>query len=129
LSGGGVSEVVLDSTVLIDILRRKPVAIEYVTTLGDTVSCSEISRTEVLRGVRTGDERFAEVLFGRINWVSVDENISRAAGDLGRQWAWGRKDVSAADLIIAATAQVLNAGVATSNVRHFPMFPDLQPPY
>lgn len=33
------------------------------------------------------------------------------------------------DYLIAATAIVVDADLLTTNVRHFPMFPDLQPPY
>jgi len=34
-----------------------------------------------------------------------------------------------ADLLIAATAGQLNLPLATTNVRHFPMFTGLKPPY
>lgn len=52
----------------------------------------------------------------------------RAVGDpvLGRSSHRGIDDV---DYLIAATAIVVDADLLTTNVRHFPMFPDLQPPY
>ncbi|MGH9000661.1 MAG: type II toxin-antitoxin system VapC family toxin, partial [Acidimicrobiia bacterium] len=35
----------------------------------------------------------------------------------------------AADFLIAATSSLLDAELLTTNVRHFPMFPKLAPPY
>jgi hypothetical protein len=37
--------------------------------------------------------------------------------------------VGVADLIIAATAEQLDLPLATTNLRHFPMFKGLKPPY
>jgi predicted nucleic acid-binding protein len=54
--------------------------------------------------------------------------IARRAGELGRRWDRHRPGIALADLIIAATAEQLGADLATGNVRHFPMFPDLRPP-
>ena len=34
-----------------------------------------------------------------------------------------------ADYLIAATALVIDAELLTTNVRHFPMYEDLEPPY
>ncbi len=33
------------------------------------------------------------------------------------------------DYLIAAAAESIGASLVTLNVRHFPMFPDLEPPY
>jgi predicted nucleic acid-binding protein len=33
------------------------------------------------------------------------------------------------EYLIAATAEVHRADLLTRNVRHFPMFPDLEPPF
>lgn len=33
------------------------------------------------------------------------------------------------DYLIAATAEINGLELATLNVRHFPMFPDLRPPF
>ena len=57
------------------------------------------------------------------------EEIARRAGELGRRWDRHRPGIALADLVIAATAEHLGAELATTNVRHFPMFPELAPPY
>ena len=58
----------------------------------------------------------------------VDEQIARRAGGLGRTYRRSHL-LASADLVIGATAQELSAELATANVRHFPMFEGLEPPY
>ena len=119
---------VLDTTVLIDVLRGFEPAVAYLTRLDDVPVCSEITRVEVMRGLRSGERQGAEHLTASLDWHPVDESIARRAGELGR--AWRRSHLFAtADLIIAATADLAGLPLATSNVRHFPMFRDLLPPY
>lgn len=120
---------VLDTTVLIDLLRGHPGARRFLTELEDVPVCSEITRVEVVRGLRSPERRAAERLFLRIDWLPVDEGIARAAGELGRGLRSSHRSVGVADLIIAATADQLRLPLATANVRHFPMFPGLRPPY
>jgi len=69
-----------------------------------------------------------ERLFAGLGWVGVTEPIARRAGELGRTWRRSH-GLAIIDLIIAATALELGAELATANVRRFPMFPDLAPPY
>lgn len=64
-----------------------------------------------------------------MTWIGVDETIARRAADLGRRYHHRHAGLAVADLVIAATAEHLGASVATSNVRHFPMFTGLRPPY
>lgn len=98
-------------------------------SMSDSPWCSEISRVEVLRGVEDIDRPMAEALFESIRWLPINEAVAREAGELGRLWGRRRAGISAADLVVAATALSLGARLATRNVRHFPMFPDLEPPY
>lgn len=120
---------VVDSTVLVDILRGLPSAGEYVRSTERRLVASEVTRIEVLRGLRTEERSAAERLFRGLRWVSLDEPIARRAGELGRRWRRTHRGMGLADLVVAATALELAAELATGNVRHFPMFPDLRPPY
>lgn len=121
--------IVLDTTVLIDHLRGHEAARSFLASLADVPACSEITRVEVLRGIRDGERRATEALMATMTWIGIDEPIARRAGDLGRRYHRSHAGLAVADLIIAATAEHLGAIVATSNVRHFPMFTDLRPPY
>ncbi|HEY3208950.1 MAG TPA: type II toxin-antitoxin system VapC family toxin [Actinomycetota bacterium] len=121
--------VVWDTSIIIDILRGMPQAIAYAEGLAEIPTCSEITRVEVLRGVRSPERAATERLLGAFQWIPPDEPIARRAGELGRQWRRSHPGISTPDLVIAATARELGARLATSNVRHFPMFRRLRSPY
>lgn len=121
--------VVADTTVLIDILRGVEAARAYFKSLETTPRCSEITRIEVLTGLRSHERSPAEDLMREIDFVPVDEGIARRAGELGRRWRGSHSSIGVADLAIAATAERIDGEVATANVKHFPMFPDLRAPY
>jgi predicted nucleic acid-binding protein len=120
--------IVLDSTVLIDLLRGHAPALSYLGSLDEVPACSEVTRVEVMRGVRNRERDATERLMHSLGWIGVDEQIARRAGTLGRRWRRSHL-LATTDLIIAATAQELDAELATSNVRHYPMFEGLRAPY
>jgi predicted nucleic acid-binding protein len=121
--------VLLDSDVVIDYLHGLPAAGRYVDGLAFTPTCSEVTRAEVLRGVRSHERRATERFLATIRWVVVDETISRVAGELGRRFGRSHSAIGTADLIVVATAERLEIPLATLNTRHFPMFPKLGPAY
>ena len=121
--------VVLDTSVLVDHLRASVPATEYLAGLDDRPSCSEISRIEVIQGLRSAERGAAERLFALIAWVPVSEAVARRAGELGRQWRRSHSGIGVADLAIAATTEEIGAVLATRNLKHFPMFEHLRSPY
>ena len=124
--------VVLDTTVLIDILRGRRAALEAVQrrlTSGERVVASVLSRSEVLVGERPGEEGATEALFGAVEWHPVDEATADQAGRLARRFYASHRTIDLADYVVAATAQMLMAELWTSNVKHFPMFAGLKAPY
>lgn len=121
--------VVLDTSVLVDHLRSSQPAAEYLAGLQVRPSCSEISRIEVIQGLRSAERRAAERLFALIDWIPVSEAVARRAGDLGRRWRRSHPGIGVADLVIAATAEQVEGTVVTRNLKHFPMFEDLRAPY
>jgi predicted nucleic acid-binding protein len=121
--------VVFDTSILIDILRSDSAALEYVRGIQEVPVCSEVTRVEVMRGLRRTERAGVEQLFQAIRWVPVDEPVARRAGELGRRWDRHRPGISLGDLVVAATAEQVDADLATTNVRHFPMFEGLRAPY
>jgi predicted nucleic acid-binding protein len=121
--------VLLDTSIVIDILRGAQPALDYARRLTEPPTCSEITRVEVLRGLRSDERRATERLFGTLRWAPVDESVARRAGELGRRYRRSHRGLATADLIIAASAIELGLELATLNVRHFPMVPDLAAPY
>jgi predicted nucleic acid-binding protein len=121
--------VVLDTSVLIDHLRAATPATEYLASLEGRPVCSEISRIEVIQGLGSAERSAAEGLFALIDWIPINEAVARRAGELGRRWRRSHPGIGVADLAIAATAEQIEATVATRNLKHFPMFGDLRAPY
>jgi predicted nucleic acid-binding protein len=120
---------VVDTTVLVDHLRGAVGARDFLLSLDGPPFASELSRAEVISGLRTHERRGAEQLFSSIEWVPVGERIAREAGMLGRRFRRSHVGLGVADLVIAATALLLDAELATHNVKHYPMFPSLRAPY
>ena len=122
---------IVDTSILIDFLRgdsRASEAMRRWRSEGE-LHASEITRLEVLAGLRPSEQARTRVTLSALVWHPVDEAIAEGAGALGRQWLASHNSIDAADLAIAATALALDAELATRNVRHFPMFPALQSPY
>ncbi len=120
---------VIDTTVLIDLARGHAGARAWALAVEARLTASEVTRFELLAGIRTGERDPIERLMRVCDWVAVDESIARTGARLGRTWRRSHPGLAMADLMIAATAVELGAPLATANVRHFPMFPDLAPPY
>ena len=121
----------IDSTILIDYLRGRNSAIGLIEQLREQAPLhgSEITRVEILAGMRPTEEIPTRAVLSGLFWHPIDSEIAERAGALGRQWLPSHSGIDAADLAIAATAQILGLPLYTSNIRHFPMFPGLQPPY
>ena len=121
----------VDSSILIDYLRGNQLAarvLEDERGLG-LLHASEITRLEILVGMRPAEERPTRLVLSALVWHPVDENVAEQAGALGREWLPSHRGIDGADLAIAATAVTLEARLLTRNVKHFPMFPDLRSPY
>lgn len=123
--------VLVDTSVLIDYLRGHSGAAEVLERergLGP-LQASEVTRLEVLAGMPPAEERATRLLLSTLVWHPVDGEIAEEAGALGRRWLPSHHTIDSADLAIAATAIHANARLLTLNVRHFPMFESLRPPY
>jgi predicted nucleic acid-binding protein len=120
--------VVCDTTVLIDVLRGRRSAIDFLLGLSRRPVCSEVTRIEVIQGLRSHERSAAMRLFDQIEWAAVDKAIAEKAGELGRSHR-ASHGLGKADLCVAATAIITGLPLATDNVKHFPMFPDLTRPY
>jgi len=90
---------------------------------------SEITRLEVLAGMRIDEERATRSLLSTLIRHPVDADVAEEAGALGRRWLPSHRGIDGADLAIAATAIRTGARLLSCNIRHFPMFAGLQAPY
>jgi predicted nucleic acid-binding protein len=59
----------------------------------------------------------------------VTDAVARRAGRQLRQFRRSHPGIDLADYLIAATAEEEGASLVTLNVKHFPMFSGLRPPW
>lgn len=121
----------VDTSLLIDFLRARPEAVDLLQRerAAAPLHASEITRLEILSGMKPGEEAGTGALLGSLVWHPVDAEVAELAGDLGRRWRPSHQAIDGADLAIAATAQLGSHRLLTLNVRHLPMVADLEPPY
>lgn len=122
----------VDTTIAVDHLRGVPAAVELLTGLtdaGEDLVASELVRFELSAGVRNNELTAFEEFCSALRWVQVTEDVARVAGQLARRYRKSHSGIGAVDYLIAATAIVIDADLLTTNVRHFPMFTKLEPPY
>jgi predicted nucleic acid-binding protein len=121
----------IDTSVIIDVLRGEAAAAAVLREerSAGPLHASEITRLEVLAGMRPSEERATRELLDAFIWHPLDERIAEIAGELGRRWLPAYRGIDSADLGIAATVVALDARLLTRNVKHFPMLDGLSTPY
>lgn len=125
-------KLLLDTTVFIDVLRGLETA---VTFLRDAVEQDQelwsvsVVRTEVLAGMRKGEEADTLALLDGVKWLDVTVELADDAGELARRYLRSHRGVDTVDYLLGAGALALGARMCTSNIRHFPMLEGLQPAY
>jgi len=122
----------IDTSVLIDHLRGRRGAVNLLVDAadrGDALWSVTVVRTEVLAGMRRGEEAATHGLLGALQWQSVTVDLADRAGELAARHLRSHPGVDTVDFLIAAAAEALGAELWTLNTKHFPMFPDLEPPY
>lgn len=124
--------IVADTSILIDHLRGRSKAralLHRARADGETLTASVLTRVEVLAGVRSGEEEGTAALLGELVWIAVDEEVADVAGSFADRFGRSHAAIDVVDYVVAATVQQRGATLWTTNVRHFPMFPELEPPY
>ena len=115
--------VLLDTSVLIDYLRGRPVVSRVNALLErDEVLCtSPVNVEEIVRGLRSHEIPAVDRLFDGLRVVPIGRAEGRQAGEWRRRFAARGTTLSQADCLIAAAAHAAAAVLATGNPRHFPM--------
>lgn len=120
-------DLILDSDVLIEILRGRPEAGRWLASLGSqTVGISVLTRMEILQGARNRQEQ--TILIAQLNRYEL---LLFDAGDAIEALRWFETyrlshGVGIMDCLIAASASRLGKPFYTFNVRHYRPFTILQ---
>jgi predicted nucleic acid-binding protein len=113
----------LDTTVLIDALRGRPVVqrVRDLREQGYVPWISPINVEEVLRGTREHEGQLVLRFLSGMRMAPLDREQGICAGRWRREHARKGITLSQADCLIAAAAVGIGARLATGNPRHFPM--------
>ncbi len=119
----------VDTDVLVDFFRGGRYAVDFVKQHSSRIAISVIALSELYAGVRD-EEELAELdaFFQLFPVHSISPEIARAGGLLKRQYSKSH-DLGIADALLAATAQCHGFELKTLNIKHYPMFSGLHPPY
>lgn len=123
--------ILVDSDVLIAHLRGVAAARDWLTGARKRgpLAMSVVSVTELIGGMRSAERREVWRLLTAFRAEPATEVIARRAGEMMRRYRSSHNGIGLGDYFIAATADVKGLELATLNVRHFPMFKDLLPPF
>jgi predicted nucleic acid-binding protein len=125
-------KVVVDTAILIDHLRgddRAAALLLRAVDDGSELWSITVVRTEILAGMRDKEARATRRLLSSLRWQPVTVELADRAGALARRYLKSHPGVDTVDYLIAAGTQLLDAGLWTLNVKHFPMFDALAPAY
>lgn len=113
----------LDTTVLIDVLRGKTAAerLRGMRASEPVPYVCAINVEEIWRGVREEEEPMAGRLLGSLGLAPLGVDEGARAGRWRREFAAEGITLSQADCLIAAAALGVGATLATGNPNHFPM--------
>jgi len=118
-----MAAVLLDTTVLIDLLRGRPDTVARLRSLrmsGDTVHACAVNIEETVRGLRATETEAASRLFAGLRIVPLREAEGWTAGDWRRNYAKRGVTLTQADCLIAAAAVGIGGRLATESPKHFP---------
>lgn len=121
---GEVDDLLVDTTVLIDTLRGRVAAstrIVAAVASKRTPFVSAISVEELARGVRAEEVEAARRLVDSLIVLPVTDMVAWLAGLWRRDLARAGVTIPQGDCLVAATAHVAGARLATGNPKHFPM--------
>jgi predicted nucleic acid-binding protein len=114
----------LDSSVLIDVLRAKRGRRAWLAELvrdGHGLETSALNVAEIYAGTRPEEEARTKEFLGALLCHPVDSGTAERAGRFKRQWALKGRTLALADTLVAAVAIEQKCVLATDNRKDFPM--------
>ena len=114
----------LDTSILIDVLRLKNQRSEWLATLvreGHTLSTTTLNIAEIYAGMRPAEESRTEALLSGLEVYELSGTSARMAGKLKNTWARKGHTLTLSDTIVAAIAIEKGCALLTDNRKDFPM--------
>ncbi len=120
-----MAKYLLDSDVLIWLLRGRLETIQRIEALEGPFGVSVVSRAEIWAGAKESEHKQIEEMFFSLTTYPVDAAAADLAGRFLKQYQKRNNSLQLADALIAATAVSCGLVLVTYNVSHFPM-PELK---
>ena len=121
--------ILIDTDIVIDFLRGDKKAISHLKAKSEFICFSAITVAEIYAGIKGKKEEVeVERLFSIFPVIETTNKIAMEAGKLVRQYHPSHS-VEIPDAIIAATCLISGSELNTLNIKHYPMFEGLKPPY
>jgi len=117
-------KLLLDTSVLIDVLRRRNQRRELLAELiraGHTLTTTTLNIAELYAGMRPEEEAPTEAFLDGLELYELSGPSARQAGKLKSAWAKKGRTLALADTIVAASAMEHGCALLTDNRRDFPM--------
>jgi predicted nucleic acid-binding protein len=121
-------KLLLDTSILIDVLRLKNQRSEWLAELvrsGHTLSTTTLNIAEIYAGMRPAEEAGTEALLSGLELHELSGSSARLAGRLKNAWARKGRSLTLGDTIVAAIAIESGCALLTDNRKDFPM-PEVQ---
>jgi len=119
-----MARVLLDTTVVIDLLRARSEArrrLAALRTAGDAPYVCAVNVEETVRGLRPREHAQARGLFHGLRIAPLGATEGWQAGEWRREFARRGRTLAQADCLVAAAALSLGGRLATGNPKDFPM--------
>lgn len=113
----------IDTDIVIDHFHGHQAALDYFAetlAAGETLAISVVTLTELLSGMRSGEEERTERLLAMFHLANINAAIGRQAGIYLQKFRRSHY-LELGDALIAATAAHLGAELNTRNYKHYPM--------
>ncbi len=124
---------ILDTTVLIDLLKKKPAVIQKIKELeaqGVSISTTVISVFEIIQGLNKktskGQEEKIFSIFSSMPVFSLDIQSSIEAGKISQSLLSAGAVIQSQDCMIAGIAKMQNETILARNQKHFSRIPKIE---
>ncbi|MBA4417992.1 MAG: hypothetical protein C0392_08800 [Syntrophus sp. (in: bacteria)] len=116
-----MNTILIDTDVLINFLRGKEKARDFLRSIVNesVICCSTITVAELYAGMRLHEAEKTAALLDGLQIIDCNRQIAEKAGSYKTSIKNQKLDLC--DCIIAATAFISNAVLATGNDKHYPM--------
>jgi predicted nucleic acid-binding protein len=122
-------KILVDTCVVIDFLRGFPPAVAFFDEMSNCPAISTITVAELFAGAKNKAKKEAVgSIIDTFEIIEVSQEIAKKGGEWSCQYTPSH-GVDLPDALIGATAKIKGFHLATCNLKHFPMFPDLERPY